>query len=174
MSGMILAEFSDSATLLRVARQAKEARYHLADAFSPFPIEGMAELLGSTSTRLRVVMFLGGMIVAAACYGTEFWTAVYEYPINSGGRSLNSWPAFMLFPFAFGIFCAALVGVIALFIETGLPRLHHPLFSVDGFERVSQDRFMLALEPSDDATDSSEAMDWLKQSGAVHVWEIEG
>lgn len=173
MNSLYLAEFLDSATLLRAARQAKELRYRLSDAFSPFPIEGMAELVGSTSTRLRVIMFLGGMATAAACYGTEYWTAVFDFPINSGGRSLNSWPAFMLFPFAFGIFGAALIGLIALFVEAGLPRLHHPLFSIEGFERVTQDRFVLALKPPAGGEDSQAAIDWLKQAGAIHVWEIE-
>lgn len=173
MSNMYVAEFLEAETLLRVAREAKEARFRLVDAFSPFPIEGVADLLGATSTRLRVIMFLGGMTVAAIAYGIEGWSAVYNYPINSGGRPLNSWPAFMLFPFAVGIFGAALAGLIALLVETGLPRLHHPLFSIVGFERVTQDRFMLALRGPADAAEATAAADWLMRAGAVYVWEIE-
>ena len=52
----------------------------------------------------------------------------------------------MLVPFATGILAAAICGFIALMVETGLPRLHHPLFEIPDFERASQDRFLLALE----------------------------
>ena len=38
----------------------------------------------------------------------EWYSAVFDYPIDSGGRPLNSWPAFMLLPFAIGIFGAAI------------------------------------------------------------------
>jgi hypothetical protein len=173
MTAIFVAEFVEAPALLEAIRRAKTARQRVIDTFSPFPIEGMPELLDSTSTRLRVYMFLGGMTVAAIAYAVEGWSAVYSYPINSGGRALNSWPAFMLFPFAIGIFGAALVGFIALLVQTGLPRLHHPLFDIAGFERVTQDRFMLALEAPADTTGKRELASWLKREGAVNVWELE-
>lgn len=173
MSAMLVAEFHEAGALKQAARWAKAAGYPLADAFSPFPLEGMAETLGETSTRLRVWMFIGGMAVAALAYATEFWSAVYNYPIDSGGRPLHSWPAFMLFPFAVGIFGAALTGFIGLLVTCGLPRLHHPLFDIDGFERATQDRFMLALHAPSADTDKRTAVAWLKQAGADNVWELE-
>ena len=69
-----------------------------------------------------------------------------DYPYNSGGRPFDAWPAFMLVPFATGILLAAIAGFATFLIECGLPRLHDALFAVEGFERASQDRFMLALE----------------------------
>ena len=112
MSALLLAEFREPESLLGAARRAKAARYRLVDVFSPFPVGGTAELLGSTSTRLRAVMFIGGFAVAACAYLTEVWSAVFNYPIHSGGRPLHSWPAFVLFPFAIGIFGAALAALI--------------------------------------------------------------
>ncbi len=173
MSALLVAEFHEAGALTTAARAATSAGLPLADAFSPFPIEGMAELLGETSTRLRVWMFVGGIAVAALAYATEVWSAVYNYPIDSGGRPLHSWPAFLLFPFAVGIFGAALTGFIGLLVKCGLPRLHHPLFDINGFERVTQDRFMLALHAPPADADKRSAVDWLKQAGADNVWELE-
>lgn len=173
MTHLVIGSFADPATMKRSAEWAKHARFTLVDAFTPFPVEGIAELLDSTSTRLRVYMFLGGMAFAAAAYGIEGWSAVYNYPIDSGGRALNSWPAFMLFPFAIGIFGAAIAGLLALLLQAGLPRLHHPLFDIDGMARATQDRFLLALAAPADLPERMTLIAWLHEAGAEHVWELE-
>ena len=100
-------------------------------------------------------MFVGGFAMAALAYGLEYFSAVIDYPFNGGGRPLDAWPAFMLVPFATGILAAAVAGFIALLTETGLPRLHDPLFAVEGFERASQDPFILALERRSSMTAST-------------------
>jgi hypothetical protein len=117
-------------------------------------------------------MLAGGLLVAAFAFALQWYSAVIAYPINSGGRPLNSWQVFWLVPFEFGIFAAALCGVIALLWSCGLPRLHHPLFEIPGFERASQDRFFLlaASEPNDEAV--RELRHILETAGAVVVTEV--
>ena len=173
MTALLVAEFREAGALLKSAQWARTAGFALVDAFSPFPIEGMPALVGATSTRLRLWMFIGGVAVATLAYATEYWSAVYAYPIDSGGRPLHSWPAFMLFPFAIGIFGAALTGFIGLLVSCGLPRVHHPLFDLNGFERVTQDRFMLAVETPPADAERRTMVAWLKQAGAERVWELE-
>lgn len=173
MARILLAQFSDASRLTAAARSARGRHYHLLDAFTPFPVEGLDELLDTGSSRIRIVMLIGGLAMAALAYGLEYFSAVINYPYNSGGRPLDSWPAFMLVPFATGILVASVCGVIAFLAETGLPRLHHPLFAAQGFERASQDAFMLALLRPDAANDQLEIMTWLGQSGAQVVEELE-
>jgi hypothetical protein len=173
MNRVLLAEFSRAEALIAAARGAREKDLRLLDAFTPFPIDGLVELLGTRSTRIRMVMFVGGIAVAATGYWAEWWTAAVNYPVNSGGRPFHSWPAFMLVPFATGIFAAALCGLVALFVTTGLPRLAHPWFAVEGFERASQDRFVLAIDCPDTDQQTQQARDWLQRVGAVAVREVE-
>ena len=168
---MLIAEFAEAGALLAAARDSNDAGDRVLDAFSPFPVEGMAALLGATSTRLRLVMAIGGLGVAALMYATEWFSAVIDYPIDSGGRPLNSWLAFMLPPFAVGILAAAICGFIALMWDTGLPRLHHPLFEIEGFGAASQNRFLLALAPPTDQRLAA-SRDRLKKSGAVAIREV--
>ena len=170
MSSVLIAEFDEADALIAAARQSQSAGDRVLDSFSPFPIDGMAELLGTTSTRLRLVMALGGLAVAALMLGTEYYSAVINYPINSGGRPLNSWPAFMLPPFAVGTLGAAISGFIALMRETGLPRLNHPLFEIPEFPDASQSRFLLALAPRD--ADSAPTRERLHAAGAVTIREV--
>jgi hypothetical protein len=171
MSAVLIAEFDEADALMAAARASQNAGDRLLDSFSPFPIDGMAELLGATSTRLRLVMALGGLAVAALMLGTEWFSAVIDYPINSGGRPPNSWPAFMLPPFAVGILGAAIAGFIALMWETGLPRLNHPLFDIPDFGEANQTRFLLALAPHNEA-DSGPTRERLHAAGAVTIREV--
>jgi hypothetical protein len=169
---VLLAQFPGGHELLHAAREARPAGFVPVDAFTPLPIDGLTELIGVPSSFLRLYMFVGGAGTAALAYGLEWYSAVFAYPIDSGGRPLHSWPAFMMFPFAVGILAAALAGFAAFLAATGLPRLHHPLFAIEGFERVTQDAFVLAIDPPKADADLRLARAWLRDSGAVRIWEV--
>ncbi|HUZ34159.1 MAG TPA: DUF3341 domain-containing protein [Xanthobacteraceae bacterium] len=173
MTRLLLAQFSDRARFLAAARRLHDAGHRLLDAFTPFPVEEILELLPRRRSHVRVVMFVAGMGMAAIAYGLEYFSAVIDYPYNSGGRPLDAWPAFMLVPFATGILAAAVAGFTALLVATGLPRLHDPLFAVDGFERASQDHFILALEAPLIDDGKHRVIGMLHDIGAARVREIE-
>jgi hypothetical protein len=173
MRGILLAEFPHGRLLVAAARAASRRHVAVLDAFTPFPVEGLAELMPLRPSRIRLVMLLGGIAIAAMAYGGEIYTAVFNYPYNSGGRPLNSWPAFMLVPFATGILGATIAGLAAFLVETGLPRLHFSLFATERFDRVTQDRFMLAVAQPETDDEKRQAIDWLHEAGAVAVREVE-
>jgi Protein of unknown function (DUF3341) len=173
MSTALLAEYRHARELKRAAGVARRRNYRLIDAFTPHYVEGLSEVLGVRRSNIRVVMFIAGICVAAAAYfAGEYYTAVVNYPYNSGGRPLDAWPAFMLVPFATGILGASIAGFATFLIENRLPALHHFLFDVADFERASQDRFWLMLMTPDKAGDKQEALDLLRQSGALSVREV--
>jgi Protein of unknown function (DUF3341) len=171
MTALLLAEFSDERRIVDAARRVR-GRYRLVDAYTPFPVEDVFALLEHRRSRIRVVMFIGGVAMAALAYGTEYYSAAIDYPYNSGGRPFDAWPAFMLVPFATGILVAAVAGFATFLVETGLPRLHDPLFAVDSFERASQDRFVLALERPDADDERRQMIEGLRDSGAVAIREV--
>ncbi len=172
MSEILLAEFAQAHRLRAAAEAAGRRGYKLVDALTPFPVEGMAEMLDSRPSKVRTYMFAGGVLIAGMALGGEYYTAVVNYPYNAGGRPLNSWPAFMLVPFATGILGATVAGFIRFLVETGLPRLHFPLFDVAGVERASQDRFFLAIAAPETEGERREATDLLRDSGALNVSEV--
>ena len=172
MSAVLLAEFAEGRRMTAAARGAALRQLRVLDAFTPFPVEELGDLLPRRPSRIRLVMLLGGLMVAALAYGTEFYTAVIDYPYNSGGRPLHSWPAFMLVPFALGILGATISGLAAFLVECGLPRLHHPVFAIEGFERASQDRFLLALAQPEEGDETQRTIAWLQQAGALSVQEV--
>lgn len=173
MTALLLAEFSKSTRFIEAARRARGEQYRLVDAFLPFPVEGALDFLPHRRSHIRVVMFVGGITMAALAYGLEYYSAVINYPYNSGGRPLDAWPAFMLVPFATGILVAAIAGFTTFLFECGLPRLHQPLFAVEGFDRASQDHFVLMLERPAGDGEIRRAIDFLRDAGATAIREVD-
>ena len=78
MSTMLLAEFVHAHRLREAAEAASRRGYKLIDAFTPFPVEGVAEMLDSRPSKVRVYMFAGGVLIAAMALGGEYYTAVFN------------------------------------------------------------------------------------------------
>jgi hypothetical protein len=78
---------------------------------------------------------------------------VVDYPLNVGGRPYHSAPAFIPITFEMAVLFAATAALVSAIVLGGLPRLWHPVFEVDGFERATIDRFWLAVCAGDAAID---------------------
>lgn len=145
MNARYVAEFTEPDTLRRAFHKVRECGHNALDVFTPYPLEDLAEHFEARGN-VRLTMLIAGVGVAAFAFWLQWYSATIDYPFNSGGRPLNSWPVFLLVPFEVGVFAAGLGGMIAFFVGCGLPALYHPLFDVPGFERASQDRFFLLVE----------------------------
>jgi hypothetical protein len=172
MKHQLLAEFPDPDSLKHAVGQVRESGYGILDAFTPFPVEGLESEFETKGSPIRTVMLLGGLACAAFAYVLQWYSSVYGYPINSGGRPLHSWPVFLLVPFEVGVFGAAFAGLVAFFWTCGLPRLHDPVFAVPGFERASQDRFFLLAEAAGTDQARNQLRHLLERAGAVVVTEV--
>ncbi len=169
MTATLVAQFLDAETLQAALQRVKSAGHAALDAFTPYPVDGLADQLGLSRSWIRPAMLVGGLAIAAFAFGLQWYSAVIDYPIDSGGRPLNSWQVFLLVPFEVGVFAAALTGVIAFLRSCHLPRLHDGLFEIPGFERAAQDRYIL-VAASD--TDTNDLRSVLTEAGAVVVTEL--
>ena len=156
----LLAEFSSSDELLRAAERATAAGYRRLDAYSPMPIEGLAEAIGHERTRLPLVVLVGGLVGAATGYFMQYWMTM-DYPMNIGGRPLRSWPAFIPVTFELTILFASLAAVLGMLALNGLPRPNHPLFAVPEFSLATQDKYFLCIETTDPQFDIEGTQEFL-------------
>jgi hypothetical protein len=145
----LMAQFDNPTDLVHAARSAHEAGYTRMDAYTPFPVEGLAEALGFGRTRVPLLVFLGGLLGCVGGFYLQYWCSAVSYPINVGGRPLNSWPAFIPVTFELTVLCAALTAVIGILALNGLPMPYHPVFNVPGFAMATRDRFFLCIQARD-------------------------
>ena len=129
----LIAEFHDADQLVSAARRTTEAGYRRIDAFTPFPVHGLAEAIRFKDNRVQLLVLAGGITGAMAGFGLQYWVNVIAYPLNAGGKPYLSWPAFIPVTFEMTILFAALAAVIGSFALNGLPALHHPVFGAPRF-----------------------------------------
>jgi ActD protein len=169
----MLAEFDSAQTLLEAANQVRVAGYTRADAFSPFPIHGLAEALGFRERWVSKIVLGAGITGLLAGWGLEYWTQVIDFPMDIGGRPYNAWVAFIPPAFETTILFASLTAVIGMLAMNGLPQPYHPVFNVPSFVRASQDKFFLAIEAADPKFDAQATRQFLAGLKAREVTDIE-
>ncbi len=169
----LLAEFAGADALLAAALRARrDEGYAAIEAYSPFPVDGLDEATGARGDRIPRWMLLGGVLGGAGTYALEWYSAVFDYAINVGGRPLASWPAFVPPALEMTVLGAVLFGVAAMLVGNGLPRLNHPLFAVKEFERATSDRFFLLLRAEDSDFDVPRARRFLEALAPLSVTEV--
>ncbi len=168
----IVAEFDSAEKLLVAAEQARDAGYKRLDAFSPFPIHGLSEATGFNDVRIPWIVFMAAVIGCFAGYTLEWYTAVIDYPLNVGGKPLNSLPAFFPVMYEVTILMSGVTAFLIMLALNGLPRPYHAVFNTPGFERASQDRFFLAIESTDPQFDHAGTFDFMKGLDPLAVSEV--
>jgi hypothetical protein len=145
----LMAEFNSASELLAAAEQVRGAGFTRTDAYSPFPIHGLAEAIGFHERIIPKIVLGAGITGMLAGYGLEYWTQVIAYPMNIGGRPFHAWVNFIPPAFETTILFGAFAAALSMIALNGLPQPYHPVFNNPRFRRASQDSFFLAIEASD-------------------------
>jgi hypothetical protein len=169
----LMAEFDSAQALMDAADRTRQAGYTRTDAYSPFPIHGLAEALGMKDRRISGFVLAGGIAGALAGYGLQYWTMVMAYPMNVGGRPYHAWVNFIPPAFETTILFAAFTAGITMIALNGLPQPYHPVFNVDRFSRASQDSFFLTIEAADPAFDERATLEFLVGLNPREVVRVE-
>lgn len=169
----ILAAYKTPQAVVSAARLARESGFTSFDAYSPFPVDGLAEAIGFRKNRMPTVVLVGGIVGGCAGYFMQWYATVISYEINVGGRPYHSWPMYLPITFEMIILGAALAAVLGMLGLNGLPRPNHPLFAVDGFERATYDRFFLCISALDPNFDLVRTREFLDSTQPVNVTVVD-
>jgi Protein of unknown function (DUF3341) len=165
-----IGEFGTEEALLEAATRARADGFRCIDAFSPFPVEGMAEVLAlKRDHRIGWITVAGGLTGFFGMLAVQIFVNV-DYPIEVGNRPLFAWPAFFVVDFEIMILCAVTFAVAGMLIINRLPKLYHPLFGTPRFGLASEDRFFLYIDASDPKFEEERTRGYL---GSLGAWTIE-
>jgi hypothetical protein len=157
----LLAEFETPEELVEAAKRARAEGYRDLDAFTPFPVHELFDVLRLRDRRVLWLGLFGGIFGFALAFAMQLFTN-FDYPINVGGRPLYALSAFAVIAFELTVLFAALTPAIGMLAMNGLPRLHHPVFNAPRFARASKDRFFLCVLATDAHFDARKTGDFLK------------
>jgi len=166
------AEFSSAAALLEAAKKIYAHGFKKWDVYSPFPIHGMDHAMGFKRSRVSLFSLIGGFTGLTTGFVLIYYTSALNYPLIVQGK-----PYFALEPslpifFELTILLTAFGTVLGLLLLTLLPRLHHPVFNWDRFQRATDDGFFLVLEVADPKFDPAASRQLLQGMGGTHITEI--
>jgi hypothetical protein len=166
------AEFSSAAALLEAAKKIYAHGFKKWDVYSPFPIHGMDHAMGFKRSRVSLFSLIGGFTGLTTGFVLIYYTSALNYPLIVQGK-----PYFALEPslpifFELTILLTAFGTILGLLLLTLLPRLHHPVFNWDRFQRATDDGFFLVLEVADPKFDPAASRQLLQGMGGTHITEI--
>ena len=167
-----MAEFDSATALVEAAKRTHEAGFVKIDAYSPFPIEGLAEEIGFHRDEVPLVVLIGGIVGGLTGYAMQYWMSAVDYPLNIGGKPPHSWPAFIVITFEMTILFAGLSAVLGMLALNGLPMPYHPVFNVPRFAFASKDRFFLIVFSTDKKYNPVETRKFLESLNPRSVSEV--
>jgi hypothetical protein len=165
-----IAEFGTADALLEATKRTRGDGFRCIDAFSPFPVEGMSEVLDLKGDhRIGWITLAGGIFGILGMLAIQLFVN-WDYPIEVGGRPIFAFPAFFVVDFEIMILCAVTFAVAGMLIVNRLPKLHHPLFATPRFGLASEDRFFLYIDAKDSKFDPEHTRTYL---GSLGAWTVE-
>lgn len=169
----LLAEFETPEALLEAAKKTSASGYKRIDAFTPMPVEGLADAVGFHRTSLPLVVLIGGILGGTTGFFMQYYANVISFPLNIAGKPWNSWPAFIPITFELTILGASLFCVFGMLAMNGLPAPYHPVFNAARFAMASRDRFFLLIKARDKQFDPIGTKEFMQSLHPREVTEVE-
>lgn len=165
---ILVAVFAHEDDLLAATVAVRRQGPRIVDAFTPYAVHGLDRAMGLRGSRLTWVCFVCGMVGVLGMLWFEHWTASVSWALDVGGKPWNSLPSDVPVAFEAGVLLAGFGSVLALFAVSRLfpgkqPRIVNP--------RVTDDRFVLVIDETDAAFDTSSVTRLLQEFHAVETEE---
>lgn len=165
----VAAAFNSPEALLHAAKTIRKEGYSKVEAYTPFPIHGIDDVLGIPPSKLGYFVIVGGLTGCSLALLLQWWTgagdpnllpawtALVPYPLVIGGKPLFAFEPSIPITFELTVLLSAFTTVFGMFALNRLPQLYHPVFNFRNSPRITDDQFVLVIEGTDPKFDALEA-----------------
>ncbi len=165
---VVLGIFQREEDILEATRATRRSGLTILDVYTPYAVHGLDQAMGLRPSRLPWVCFVAAVVGAILKLWFEFWTTMVDWPVNVGGKPWNSLPAFVPVTFEVMVLSAGLTTVFTFLVISRLWPGKRPVLPVP---RITDDRFVLAVQETDAAFDVAQVRRLFERCHAVAVEE---
>lgn len=167
----LIGVFGDDHAFLDAAHDLNDHNIEIYDCYTPFPVHGLDDYMGIKRSRLPVVTFIAGSMGLVLSLYFQYWTSAVDWPINVGGKSYNSFPAFIPVAFEITVLFGALATVIAFLFRAKLNPMQVP---INPIKEVSDNKFVIAVDICNASIDDHYVEEIFSHHKAEKVYISEG
>ncbi len=171
-SKVIHAIYTDDDLLLQAVKQVRDARYHIAEIYTPFPVHGLDKAMGLEPTRLAIASFMYGVVGLAVAIIMMNFMMISDWPQDIGGKPsfsfMQNLPAFVPIIFELTVFFAAHLMVITFYMRSKL----WPFKAAENPDvRTTDDHFLMEIDVANHSVE--DLSKFLYDTGALEIKLIE-
>lgn len=169
----VLAEYDSPSEIFHACEETRLAGFKHFDSFTPFPVHNLDKAMGLKPSKLPWIVLAFGLMGGMFAISFMVWASAYDYPFNIGGKPTWSIPAFIPITFEVTILFSALSAVFGMMVLNRMPKFNQPLFNILNFAKVTDDKFFLMIESSDEKFDKDRVVEFLNNTRAKNVIVVE-
>lgn len=166
----VVGVFDDEDVLMHAIDEVRGAGVKIHEVYSPYPIHGIDDALGYKRSRLPRAAFMFGITGTTCALTLMIWTMGFDWPMNIGGKHNIPLPDFIPISFELTVLFAAF-GMVGTFLTASnlFPWSKPVIFD----ERITDDKFVMAIDLGKNAKSKEELRQLLSANGASEVNEKE-
>jgi hypothetical protein len=167
-SKVIHAIYTDDDLLLQAVKQVREARYNIAEVYTPFPVHGLDKAMGLAPTKLAITSFLYGLVGLCVAIVMMDYMMIEDWPQDIGGKPsfsfIQNLPAFVPIIFELTVYFAAHLMVITFYMRSKL----WPFKAAENPDvRTTDDHFLMEVDVANH--DIEKMTKFLRETGALEI-----
>lgn len=165
-SNYILGVFDDEDEVLHAVTEVKSKGIKIDEVYTPFPIHGLDRAIGHDRTRLPIAAFMFGTLGMILALSLISYTMVFDWPMIIGGKDFFALPNWIPVTFEGTVLFTAFGLVITFCISNNL----YPGNKTEPLDlRITDDKFVMAINLDKNKMGQDEITKALKSSGAIEV-----
>ncbi|MBP9187279.1 MAG: DUF3341 domain-containing protein [Bacteroidia bacterium] len=165
---MLLGVYDNPDTTYDVTKSLVESGYDVHDVYTPFAVHNLDKVIGVKRSRLSIAAFVFGMTGLVSAVTLQSFTSYFDWPMLIGGKPFLHIPTYIPITFELSILFTAF-GMVGCFFIVNRMFFGRNTNVID--LRVTDDRFVIAVNIHEGKTDVAELSNFFAKAGALEVRE---